>query len=229
MIVRKQKILRYKDGKKDWQQIALCQEKVIELKLNDASIKLHSTGRLEKPYIVGYLLSQELIDSHDCLDQLNQEKVGIWHYCFDCKKKTSQFRKKNKAWGKGEILAKLADYISEYQDEASAIKKLGFGQTAAIIDGQAHQTFFATGLTTDEALQKVLGQAFLAKQDLNNHALIIACQLDQSSLSKYHNLGFQTVITRGGASQGALDYADQHNLTLIAFARPNRFSILNIA
>lgn len=90
-----------------------------------------------------------------------------------------------------------------------------------------HENIFAEDIGRHNALDKVIGYSLINKIKLTNAVLLTTGRISSEMLLKTAKSGINIIISRSAPTSKALDYAKRFNMTLIGFARNNRFNVYN--
>ena len=75
------------------------------------------------------------------------------------------------------------------------------------------------------AVDRVLGYAFLNRIDTSDKILLLSGRISSEILIKAARRGVPLVVSRSAPTKLALELADQFGVTVVGFARGERFSI----
>jgi len=103
-------------------------------------------------------------------------------------------------------------------------EKSGGTHSAALFDGNA-VTLLAEDIGRHNAVDKVLGAAFMGGADLSVHALGVTGRVSSEILLKCVRTGIPCVVSRGAPTSLAVELAERFKVTLAGFARGRRFNL----
>jgi FdhD protein len=118
------------------------------------------------------------------------------------------------------LMLKIA---SEHQGQFT---KTGGIHSAMVFDNQNHAVIITEDIGRHNAVDKALGSLFLKSQwPLTQNILIVSSRASFEIVQKAAMASLPVVITVGAASSLAIDLANHSGMTLIGFARGDRFNI----
>lgn len=116
-------------------------------------------------------------------------------------------------------------YYANYLDMNSSL----FKQTGGIHNGgvaHAGEVLYACyDIGRHNVLDKILGKAYLLNLDLTDHVLFFSGRVSSEILLKVAKMNIPILVARSAPSDLALAFAKDLNITVIGFARGDRFNI----
>jgi FdhD protein len=120
------------------------------------------------------------------------------------------------------------DDIKKLLDRFRTISKLyletGGVHSAALSDGRKI-LFFSDDVGRHNAVDKLIGKAFLQSVSVENHILLTSGRVTSEIMTKAGRNRFPILISRAAPSCMAVNYAEDMGITLVGFARGDRMNI----
>jgi len=192
---------------------------------------LACTPRNLKDLVVGYLYTSGFINSLEDLLSLRIER-SRHQAVAETRSPLSpvqSFRKKTRTqpgfFMKSENLFRL---INRFQKVSAEYQKTG-GTHSAALCSHNKILFFREDLGRHNALDKVIGAALLKKHDLSNKFILISSRIPSEILLKIIRSRISLLASLGAPTDRAIQMARRERITLIGFARGNRFNIYSFA
>jgi FdhD protein len=120
-------------------------------------------------------------------------------------------------------VADIWDAVEKLNEHSILFKKTGGTHVAKIWDG--HNSVFAEDVSRHCAIDKVIGFALGSEMNLSASALVTSCRQTESTITKAIYAQIPIVITISAPTSLAIESAQKFGITLIGFARGNRFNI----
>lgn len=119
---------------------------------------------------------------------------------------------------------KLRSLLKSFMDRSAVFKATGGVHSAALVaDGEI--LFFAEDIGRHNAVDKVIGQAFLQDVPVTDKVLLSSGRISGEIMTKVIRSRIPVLISRAAPTCMAINYAEFHGVTLIGFARGNRLNI----
>jgi FdhD protein len=115
----------------------------------------------------------------------------------------------------------LVERLFEAQD---LYQQTGGVHTSALSDGK-ELIVIAEDIGRHNTLDKIAGKCLLENITLHHRILLSTGRISTEMLQKAARIGAVVVISRTAASAQAIDLADEFHITLIGYARRNRFNV----
>lgn len=193
---------------------------------------------------VGYLLSEGIltqkseinkIDIDGCTIQIKAEGVA---YCTNstgrslntcsgkgfkiaCTNSEEEIACSNKQYFEAENLLNLVRIL----DETSVTFKRTGGVHSAALGQNSELLIRYEDIGRHNAVDKVFGNAFLNKICVNDKCLVLSGRIASEILIKALQNGVPLILSRSAPTLKAVELADKYGLTIIGFARGNRFNV----
>lgn len=114
--------------------------------------------------------------------------------------------------------------MEELEEQAVLFKETGGVHSAALTDGKEILSFHQD-IGRHNTLDRILGQAKLEKTSLEDKMILFSGRVASEIVLKISKMGIPILISRSAPSSLALDLAEDLGITVIGFARENRFSV----
>jgi FdhD protein len=114
--------------------------------------------------------------------------------------------------------------LKTFRNISSLYLETGGVHSAALSDGR-ELLFFSEDIGRHNAVDKLIGRAFLKSISLENKILITSGRVTSEIVTKAGRNRFPILISRAAPSCMAISYAEDMGITLIGFARGDRMNI----
>lgn len=249
-IYQKQDIVLYKQGVIQPECAMVVNEIPLTVFLNDTELAtLICSPGAYKELAVGFLLSEGLLqDLSDIKEITYNEKDGLlWVETTLPVSQTENFLRRQIAscCGKGRAALYFKNDASQLQpvqseclfsaslipklinllEEKSATFHLTGGVHGAALANSENMFVMYEDIGRHNAVDRVLGHAFLNRIDTADKILLLSGRISSEILIKAARRGVPLVVSRSAPTKLALELADQFGVTVVGFARGERFSI----
>jgi len=228
----------------------VASELPVRLVLNgEALVTLLCTPTELEELAIGFLLSEGLLHDRSSLRKLvvsnsgpsiEIEIAGLpegWEKQFEkrtissgCGKGitfTNYDRQKDrKIDTKGPIMGveDIRDQLKRFRNISTLYLETGGVHSAALSNGK-EILFFSEDIGRHNAVDKLIGKAFLRGISIENKVLITSGRVTSEIVTKAGRNRFPILISRAAASCMAIGYAEDMGITLVGFARGDRMNI----
>jgi FdhD protein len=228
----------------------VASELPVRLVLNgEALVTLLCTPTELEELAVGFLLSEGLLHDRSSLRKLAVSDAGLsieieiaglpqgWEKQFEkrtissgCGKGitfTNYDREKDrKIDSRGPVLSvgAVRDQLTKFRNISALYLETGGVHSAALSDGK-DILFFSEDIGRHNAVDKLIGKAFLRDVSIENKILITSGRVTSEIVTKAGRNRFPILISRAAPSCMAISYAEDMGITLIGFARGDRMNI----
>jgi FdhD protein len=235
-------IKRYKNGTISEEKDMVAAEKNIDLIVNKkAKLTVSMSPGDLKAFIYGFLLTSGLISSTGEIQTLNIRNNTI---DVDLTTPLSDFKMfLPSGCGGGSLpeteagisknpfqkvvhppFDRLPDLFKEFNRYSIVFDETGGIHSAAISDGDTIK-FFSEDIGRHNAVDKVIGKAWLQSIDFNSHFLLTSGRISGEIVKKAFSTGLRSIVSRSAPTCTAIKRAKQLNIGIIGFLRGNRFNI----
>lgn len=235
-------IKRYKSGTISEEKDFVVEEKNIDLIINKkAKLTVSMSPGDLKAFTYGFLLTSGLISSTGEIQTLNIQNNTI---DVDLTTPRSDFKMfLPSSCAGGNLLEtetnfpknpfqqviyppfdRLTDMFREFNRNSIVFEETGGVHSAAISDGSSVK-FFAEDIGRHNAVDKVIGKAWLQGIDFNSHFLLTSGRISGEIVKKVFSAGLRSIVSRSAPTCAAIKRARQLNIGIIGFLRGNRFNI----
>lgn len=212
-------------------------------------ITLLCTPRSLKELAIGFLYAEGYIDSMDAVEKvlIDEEKGRAYVYLKYRMAMTEQLvgkRAITSGCGKGTVFYNVLDSIKSRKIEKPAniyikdVIKLNkdFNHKSELFlnTGGVHSCglclkeeiiYFEEDIGRHNALDKILGRAFMEGMDLSDKLVITSGRISSEMILKASRMGIPAIISRSAPTSLAIDMAKELNILLIGFARGEKMNI----
>lgn len=222
----------------------------ISLVLNgEPLVTLLCTPAELKELATGFLLSEGILQDRaslkkiEVIDQENAVHIELgnlpadWHRMFETRTLSSgcgsgitftHFRteadQRIPYRGPMMTLGDVKGLLRAFRDISALYKETGGVHSAALSDGR-EILFFSEDIGRHNAVDKLIGRAFLNSIPLKDKILITSGRVTSEIVTKAGRNRFPVLISRAAPSCMAIDYAEDVGITLVGFARGNRMNL----
>lgn len=243
-------ILKIKGDIKEQLEDLVIIEYPFTIFINDEEIiTLLCTPKSLKELSIGFLYAEGYIESMDAVEKvlLDEEKGRAFVYLKYRMSITENLvgkRAITSGCGKGTIFYTVLDSIKSRKIEntliinASDVVKLNkdFNHKSELFlkTGGVHSCglcykdeilYFEEDIGRHNALDKILGKAFIGGMDLSNKSVITSGRISSEMILKASRMGIPAIISRSAPTSLAIDMANELNILLIGFARGEKLNI----
>ncbi|NLF45475.1 MAG: formate dehydrogenase accessory sulfurtransferase FdhD [Syntrophomonadaceae bacterium] len=120
--------------------------------------------------------------------------------------------------------AHVLNIINELDASSQTFKQTGGVHSAGLADNQ-QLLFRFEDIGRHNAVDKVIGQAFLQQIDLSDKCLLLSGRIAAEILIKAARNGIPFILSRSAPTLKAVEKAEEIGLTVIGFARGQRFNL----
>jgi FdhD protein len=192
---------------------------------------------------VGFLFNEELIqtaqeiadvrlcaagDNVDVWLQHNLEKPNDWRRTSGCTGGITSVQNidQGKAIINGYVIPadKIGVLVTRLFESQQLYRTTGGVHTSAISDG-ADIILTAEDIGRHNTLDKLAGRMLLEEIDLQRKIILTTGRISSEMLQKANRMGVAIVISRTSPSSLSIELAERFGITLIGYARRNRFNI----
>jgi FdhD protein len=117
----------------------------------------------------------------------------------------------------------IRDAVKRLDERGVLFRRTGGAHVAEICDGRG--SVYAEDVSRHCAIDKVIGLALQSRMDLTASSLVTSCRQTASTITKAIRCQIPIVITVSAPTNLAIETARKFGVTLIAFARGDRFNI----
>jgi FdhD protein len=121
-------------------------------------------------------------------------------------------------------LKAIRDLLNEFRSISKLYIATGGVHSAALSDGK-DILFFSEDIGRHNAVDKLIGKAFLRSVPVENKVLITSGRVTSEIVIKAGRNRFPVLISRAAPSCMAISYAEDMGITLVGFARGDRMNI----
>ena len=244
------KIIQYHNGSSSEKEDSIASEKILKIFSNNKEIlSLLCTPTMVKELVVGFGFSEGLLKRNEqgegqqewCSERIEilwqDEDIEV-HLPIDMPESTATL---TSGCGKGvtfmlnEEMSAIQDDFSistntiielyrEFQKKSELFRSTGGVHSAALCD--AHEMLvFAEDIGRHNAVDKVIGYAFLENIPMQNKILLLSGRLSSEIINKAVRAKVPLLISRAAPTNMAVETAKKYNLTLIGFLRGQKLNI----
>lgn len=249
-LIKQVDIIRVKSGKKTAMQDPVIDENILKIFINrQECFNLVFSRTNTRELVAGILYTQGIVHTRDqilsidCEESRQECYVDLTPEALTCLSEYQE-RKQTKGSSGGSFCLKNPSRDTDKTDAGTL--RLTPDQVLVLIEKhfKASKLFHMTGavhsaglcsstdiLTYHEdigrhnALDKMAGDIFLNLTETHDKVLTVSCRMSLEIVSKIIKIGTPVVVSNAAPTLSALKLADENNLTIIGFARQDRFNI----
>ncbi|MDA3886879.1 MAG: formate dehydrogenase accessory sulfurtransferase FdhD [Candidatus Delongbacteria bacterium] len=246
-ISSKRKIIKYANGERTETEDDIVNEIDLKLAINYKQISsmIISPQHLED-FTAGYLLNSGIVNAENELKKLTFDaKNNIMHIHLEDNSVVKEMvfsRLKPVGCGGGTILfskntkietkkikitirsEKISELMHKFNKSSELFMKTGGVHSAAISDG-SELLCFREDIGRHNAIDKVIGNLYRQKTSLEDKVILTSGRISSEIVLKLINPGIQIIISRSAPTLKAIELAEENDITLVGFARSNKFNI----
>jgi FdhD protein len=248
--ITKTKIIQYRNGSSSEREDHIASEKRLKIFSNNKEIlSLLCTPTMVKELVIGFAFSEGLLKRNNEGEQQQEwcsERIEIlWqdedievHLPVDMPEATATL---TSGCGKGvtfmlneEMSAiqddfktsthTIIDLYREFQKKSELFRSTGGVHSAALCD-EREMLVFAEDIGRHNAVDKIIGYAFLENIPMQNKILLLSGRLSSEIINKAVSAKVPLLISRAAPTDMAVETAKKYNLTLIGFLRGQKLNV----
>jgi len=204
----------------------VCIEKNYELYINNKFISnLIASPNNLKELGVGYVISEGYLESEDIKDvHIMDAKITV----IAEKSNKMNLKEKNNDINNINLPLKTIFKIMEYMSNITGIWKITGGtHWACLFDLDGNEIITIEDIGRHNAVDKVIGYGILNNINLKDKILVSSGRLPYMMVKKVVNAKIPIIISKSPSTDKGVELAKNNNITLIGFARKNRFTVYN--
>jgi len=204
----------------------VCIEKNYELYINNKFISnLIASPNNLKELGVGYVISEGYLESEDIKDvHITDTKITV----IAEKSNKMNLKEKNNDINNINLPLKTIFKIMEYMSNITGIWKITGGtHWACLFDLDGNEIITIEDIGRHNAVDKVIGYGILNNINLKDKILVSSGRLPYMMVKKVVNAKIPIIISKSPSTDKGVELAKNNNITLIGFARKNRFTVYN--
>ncbi|MCK5695689.1 MAG: formate dehydrogenase accessory sulfurtransferase FdhD [Desulfobacula sp.] len=248
-IIKQVEITRIKDNKKFLMKDSIIDEDILEIIINqNKAFQMVFSMTHSRALAVGFLFTQGIVhkkieikaikffkDKKQCHITLDNQAL----------KRLNKFKKSRQIKGSsgGALLQGSADLfpsrlkdhfcitydqvltlIQLHWDHSELFRKTGAVHSAGLCDPSNILSYYED-IGRHNALDKLAGNILLKEMDTQDKIATLSCRMSLEIIGKIIKTGIPIVISNAAPTLSAVKLADRAGLTIIGFARDNRFNI----
>ena len=249
-IIESRRVTKIRDGIRVVEDDPVVREVPLTIMLNNEEFAtLVCSPGFEKELVVGFLAGEGLLkepgDIHDYFFRENQGVV--WIETRNTELGTGGFLCRNfsSCCGKGRPSLYFANDVSQVKpiegdvsyainqvhqltgklESMSEIYRMTGGVHTAALSSGADIVVSYDDIGRHNALDRIMGYTFLNSIDTSGMAVLLSGRISSEMLIKSARIGVPLVVSRKAPTVLALDLADQLGITVVGFARGNKFNV----
>lgn len=216
---------------------------------NEEIITLLCTPKSLKELAVGFLYSEGFVDNLDVIEKIHiDEDNGRAYIDLKIRKVLSEKlqgkRTITSGCGKGTVFYNVLDSFKskkienkltiaienvvqltkEFNNKSELFLSTGGVHSCALCDIN-NILYFEEDIGRHNALDKILGRAFIDKIDLSDKIVVTSGRISSEMLIKSAKRGIPAIVSRSAPTSLAIDMARELNILLIGFARGQKMNI----
>jgi len=204
----------------------VCIEENYELYINNKFISnLTASPDNLKELGVGYVISEGYLKPDDIGDvHIRDTKIIV----IAEKSNKMNLKEKNNDINNINLPLKTIFKIMEYMSNITGIWKITGGtHWACLFDLDGNEIITIEDIGRHNAVDKVIGYGILNNINLKDKILVSSGRLPYMMVKKVVNAKIPIIISKSPSTDKGVELAKNNNITLIGFARKNRFTVYN--
>ena len=248
-IIKQVDIIRIKDNKKILMKDSIIDEDILEIFINkNKAFQMVFSMTDTKALAVGFLFTQGIVHKKKDIKAIEFFKErNQCHITLDdrAQERLTEFKKGHQVKGSsgGTLLQDQADLFSScpedhlritydqvltliqlHWDHSELFHKTGAVHSAGLCNSSKILSYYED-IGRHNALDKLAGDILLKEMDTRDKIATISCRMSLEIIGKIIKTGIPIVISNAAPTLCAIKLADKTGLTLIGFARNNRFNV----
>jgi len=249
-IIKQVDIIRIKAGKKILMKDKIIDENILEIYVNkNKAFQMVFSMTHTKALAAGFLFTQGIVRKKTDIKEIQfpKKKNQCCMVLSDSAlERLDQFKKKRQTRGSsgGTLLQdpddlpvprsedrhftighdQVLDLIRQHWDHSTSFQETGALHSAGFCDSTKILSYYED-IGRHNALDKLAGDIFLKELDTQDKIATLSCRMSLEIIGKIIRTQIPIVISNAAPTLSAVKLADKAGLTLIGFARNNRFNI----
>jgi len=248
-IIKQVEIIRIKDNKRFLMKDSIIDEDILEIIINKNKVfQMVFSMTHSKALAVGFLFTQGIVHKKTEIKSIEffKDKKQCYITLDDpALKRLNKFKKNGQIKGSsgGTLLQDQADLfpsppkdhfnitydqvltlIQLHWDHSELFHKTGAVHSAGLCDPSDILSYYED-IGRHNALDKLAGDILLKETDTQDKIATLSCRMSLEIIGKIIKTGIPIVISNAAPTLSAVKLADRAGLTIIGFARNNRFNI----
>jgi FdhD protein len=213
------KVIKVSDRQFRKQNDTLAIEKETTLHHNGTPLHTfhHYPGK-EKEMALGFLVATKKCTASDVTNITIREEGIVAEFTPSKTQKAPLPRDAKVPW---QSIYQLTAYL---QEKALLFKDTAVTESAALAS-DADLITFSEDLHQNNAIYKAVGERLKQTDTLSNDILLVSSKIDSLTMKAIMALGITIVVSRVAPTSTALQLAEEHNITVLGFARGKKFSV----
>jgi len=247
MLTKSINIIRVDEGLAERQDDILVTEVSVQINLNGTEIAMIlASPYKEKELGVGFLYTEGFINNVSEIRDFKQDGMSLYFSIdqerFDKENKIQKFItsgcgrgssfaiiRKSLLGKKREIIPLISsrqifELMRVFQKRSELFQKTGGVHSAALCN-TSECLFFAEDIGRHNAVDRVIGEALLNNISLNDKVLLTSGRVSSEIARKVAQSEIPVLVSRSAPTDRALTFAQELQLTIVGFARVNKFNI----
>lgn len=249
-VISKRDVLKIQYGERTVEEDSIITEYPFTIFLNGKEfLTLLCTKQSLDHLIVGFLISEGLIDGKDDIEKLEiDEEKGTGHV--DTKNKSNLMEKLygkrtlTSGCGKGTVfysvvdsfkskkvdpefrldLEDLRDLVRKFNRYSDMFLETGGVHSCALSDGKDIEVF-ADDIGRHNALDKIIGEAVMKDIDFSDKIILTTGRISSEIMIKIAKRGIPAIVSKSAPTELAIEIAEGLGITVIGFARGQKMNI----
>ena len=221
------RILRFENDSLIEMEDQVLREKSYTLYLNGKqSIKFNCTAKEIRELAVGYLFCEAHINSPADLKSLeiHHTKCLIEAEIKSISQKTKMPLSQSTPPVNLEYNA-IISALSKFQEMSKLFQDTGGVHSAALLDQKYDFRYFAEDMGRYNALEKVIGKAFLDNFKLSEAILMVSSRMPLELIQKAYSAGLRIIVSISAPTLESIGFARENNIILAGMFRGKRINI----
>jgi len=202
-------------------------ERKLELYINGKIYAVFSISPLQiRELIIGHLLTEGVIESLDEIESLNvfdgRVHVHLKKTCIDSPVKPRRVEEPLGLKLNSQVVFKAVKVLNS---RASTFRRTGGTHASTLLDRDGRVLAFSEDIGRHNAVDKVVGRAFMDGVNLKETLLASTGRLTSEIVLKAAQVGIPVVTSISAPTDRGVNAAKETGLTLIGFVRGRKFNV----
>ena len=172
--------------------------------------------------VIGHLYSLDLINTIKDIEEIRIEDNSAFVKLSDEKLEKKTIRPYKFSLDRQKLFA----LSKKFQNQSEVFKRTGGAHSCGLID-DFKIIKFEEDVGRNNACDKLIGYILKNNIDISDKFIFTSCRISDQIIDKILKIGFKLIVSQSSPTSISVEMAKEANISLIGFARNERFNIYN--